>query len=508
MKTKPDISTSSQLVELQNANKKLEAENQQQRIDLAYYRQELEQLKRMIFGSKSERFTKETNTNQLSIFEEKSVSSPLKSEKEAVFYTRTKPKKIKPKGHSRPKIAEHIPRQVEYIEPEEDVSGAKKIGEEITEILEYEQGRLYARKLVRPKYAYKEQEDKGITIAPMPSLPIPHGNAGAGLLAHMQVSKFVDHLPIHRQLKQFRRGGVEIAESTANDWQKSIYKLLMPLYERLISEVLSQNYLMADESPIPVLSKNKPGSTHRGYHWVYFSPQTGLVVFDYQQGRGQEAPENFLKSFKGALQTDGYAGYNGFTKRKNIVMLACMAHARRKFEKALQEDPDKAGYALEEIKKLYLIERRANSPDGKIYPEKRGKLRQAEAVPILEGLEKWMKEEVSQTLPKSAMGKALSYALNLWDRLYRYVENGDWEIDNNLVENSIRPLALGRKNYMFAGSHKGAQRTAMFYSFFGSCQKLGIDPHTWLKDVLERIPEHKANKLHELLPHNWIQSKA
>ena len=175
---------------------------------------------------------------------------------------------------------------------------------------------------------------------------------------------------------------------------------------------------------------------------------------------------------------------------------------------ALEDDPDRAGYALEKIKHLYQVEPEASPPGKKISPDHRKKLRQEKAIPILDELEEWMKKEIMQTLPKSNMGKALSYVLGLWDRLRRYVDDGHWEIDNNLVENSIRPLALGRKNYMFAGSHRGAQRAAMFYSFFGSCQKLGINPYTWLKDVLERIPEHKANKLHELLPHNWINTKA
>ena len=506
MKIEPNISSSETItLSLEEYNSLVEEQKRKDQ-KLAYLRNEIAQLKRMIFGSKSERFKKETDDKQLSIFEDEAAKAPSKPQEEEVAYTRKKPEKSKRRGHARPKIAAHIPRHEEHIEPKEDITGARKIGEEITEVLEYTPGNLYVRKYIRAKYA--DAEGEGVVIGSLPSLPIPHGNAGPGLLAHMHVSKFVDHLPVHRQLKMLGRSGVEIAESTANDWQNSIAKLLTPLYDKLIAEVVSQDYLMADETPIPVLSQNKPGSTHKGYHWVYFSPETNLVVFDYHHSREQKAPETFLKNFSGALQTDGYIGYNSFTKKHGIVMLACMAHARRYFEHALDDDPDRAGYALEKIKDLYQVEREASPPGEKISPDKRKKLRQEKAIPILDELEEWMKKEIMQTLPQSNMGKALSYALGLWDRLRRYVDDGRWEIDNNLVENSIRPLALGRKNYMFAGSHRGARRAAMFYSFFGSCQKIGINPYTWLKDVLERIPEHKANKLHELLPHNWINTKA
>ena len=223
-----------------------------------------------------------------------------------------------------------------------------------------------------------------------------------------------------------------------------------------------------------------------------------LVCFDYRKGRGREGPELFLKEFKGTLQTDGYAAYNKFESRQGITLLACMAHARRKFEHAKENDPERAIYALKKIQTLYSIERKARD-EGFSYKQRK-ELRRNESNPVLEELETWMKDQLSEVLPKSAIGKAITYTLKLWKRLTRYTEDGRWEIDNNPVENSIRPVTLGRKNYLFAGSHEGAKRAAMMYSFLGTCKINGVEPFAWFKDVLKRIPDHSIQKLEELLP--------
>ena len=255
---------------------------------------------------------------------------------------------------------------------------------------------------------------------------------------------------------------------------------------------------MADETPIPVLTKDKPGSTHKGYHWVYYAPLERRVCFDYRKGRGREGPREFLDGFKGALQTDGYAAYNGFEKQDGVTLLACLAHARRKFEKCKDNDPMRANHALKKIQELYDVEREAR--EQKFTFEERKELRQKESVPVLTELEKWMKKELIEVLPKIAIGEAIDYTLKLWKRLERYTEDGRWEIDNNKIENSIRPVALGRKNYMFAGSHEGARNAAMIYSFLGTCKINNVEPYAWLKDVLTRIPDHSIQQLEELLP--------
>ena len=330
-------------------------------------------------------------------------------------------------------------------------------------------------------------KDQRIIIGNLPSLPIPRSNVGPGLLAYILVNKFVDHLPFYRQVQQFKRQGVDIAESTMNDWFTGVCKLMDPLYQRLRVRVQQANYLMADETPIPVQTQDKPNAMHKGYHWVYFSPVEKLVCFDYQTGRGRAGPEGFLKNFTGAVQTDGYSVYDSFEKPGKITLLACMAHARRKFDQACDSDRERAEKALLLFQSLYEIEREARD-HGLSYDDRQA-LRQEKSIKPLEDLHAWLTENSLQVLPKSVIGQAISYTLNLWPRLIRYKENGHWEIDNNLVENSIRPVALGRKNYLFAGSHEGARRAAIMYSFLGTCKKNNVEPFTWLKDVLTMLPD-------------------
>lgn len=461
-----------------------------------YLKQQLSELKRMIFGSKSERFVP-TDDSQLSLFGFEQEAEK-ETETEQISYTREKAKKEK-KNAVRAKIPAHLPRIEETIEPEGIEEGSKKIGEEITEILEYNPARVFVRKIIRPKYA--KPRDEGVTIAELPSLPIPKGNAGASMLAYIMVSKFVDHLPYYRQIQIFKRQELILSDSTINGWFNATANLLEPLYDTLELQVLQSDYIQADESPIGVQDSHKKGALHTGYQWVYRAPIGRLVLFKYHHSRARKAPEAILKNFSGSLQTDGYQAYQNMKTKGEITLLACMAHARRYFEKALGNDKKRAGHVLAQMQRLYHIERDARERG--ISFETRKRYRQLYARPILAELETWLKNNISQTLPKSAIGKAIAYTLNLWPKLKEYINDGRYEIDNNLIENAIRPLALGRKNYLFAGSHKAAQRAAMMYSFFATCKINQVEPLAWLTDVLNRIPEHKANKLTELLPQNW-----
>ncbi len=465
------------------------------RHDNLYLHQELEKLKRMIFGAKSERFVP-SDSAQLSMDLGQPVPAPVEPQTEEITYTRQKTDKAK--GHARMEISASIPRETIVIEPAEDVTGAKKIGEVITEVLDYIPGKLTVKQFVRIKYALPNEQ--GIVIGQLPSLPIPRGNVGAGLLAHLIISKFVDHLPFYRQVQMFKRQGVTLAESTVNDWFRGGCDLLEPLYECLKKKILQGSYLMADETPISVLTEDKPGATHKGYHWVYYNPVERLVLFDYRKGRGREGPQELLKDYRGTLQTDGYTAYDSFEHKPGITLLACMAHARRKFDEALKNDKARAEHVLELMQQLYKIERQAR--EEQLDYDQRKALRQEKASPILQELHVWLKENVTQTLPKSAIGIAITYTLHLWPRLVRYLDDGRYEIDNNLIENSIRPVALGRKNYLFAGSHEGAQRAAMMYSFLGTCKINNIEPFEWLSTVLKRISDHSIQRLEELLPGN------
>lgn len=318
------------------------------------------------------------------------------------------------------------------------------------------------------------------------------------MIAHLLVSKFVDHLPFYRQRQIFKRQDLDIAESTINGWFNAGCDLLLPLYEALKIKLLSTDYLMADETPIPVQTKDKPGSTHKGYHWVYYDPIHRLVLFDYRNTRGREGPDELLKNFSGYLQTDGYGGYSHFEKTNNIILLSCMAHARRKFEHALENNPTLAEHALKMFRDLYRVESEARQ---EYLPFDQLKdLRQEKSKPVLEQMEKWLKEQIVVLPPKSAIGMAMAYTLKLWPRLIKYIDDGRFQIDNNLIENSIRPVALGRKNYLFAGSHEAAQQAAVIYSILATCKLHGVEPFAYLTKILSTIPDHPANKLQELIP--------
>jgi hypothetical protein len=262
---------------------------------------------------------------------------------------------------------------------------------------------------------------------------------------------------------------------------------------------------MADESPVPVLDSSKEGSTHKGYYWVFYAPLTHLIMFIYHKSRGGDAPREVLKDFQGYLQVDGYSVYDQFERTEGFVLMACMAHIRRKFHEALSNDKVRADNALEQIGLLYAVEKQAR--ENQMSHEARFDLRKEKSEPVMQSLRTWMLEQYSQVLPKSAIGQALSYALQHWDRACNYLKDGKLEIDNNWIENKIRPLALGRKNYLFAGSHEAAARAGMMYSFFAMCRKEEINPSQWLSDVLARIQDHPINQIHQLLPHNWKQEK-
>jgi transposase len=384
------------------------------------------------------------------------------------------------------------------IEPQEDVTGWTRIGEEITEELERIPGKLFVRQYVRPKYAKPDGE--GVVIGELPPRPIDKGIAGPGLLAQIIIDKYTDHLPVHRQIQRFEREGIKLPASTLTGWISGTCSLLEPLYEVHRKRVLSSNYLQADETPIKVLDKDKKGTTHRGFHWVYHAPQERLVLFDYREGRGREGPTECLKDFIGYLQTDGYAVYEEFDKKVDITLLHCMAHARRKFDEAKGNDLVRASHVLTEMQKLYALERQAK--DNELSHDELYQLRQQQAVPVLDDLKTWMLENYKAVLPQSTIGQALHYSLQRWDKLCLYTTDGRLQIDNNRIENTIRPVAIGRKNYLFAGSHNGARRAAMLYSFLGTCKINGVNPFEWLRYALNVIPNHPVNKLQELLPNS------
>lgn len=465
---------------------------------------ELDQLKRLVFGSRHERFVSSTPEEQLALGLNISVLDKSQSViTQPITYLRTISKPAKKESGGRMKFPADLPREQILIEPIEDVTGFKKMGQEVTEELDYTPGKFFVRQYIRTKYVRPQPEEgqANIVIGALPSRIIEKGIAGAGLLAQVIIDKFVDHLPLHRQIERFKRARITLPISTMSDWVAQGCKEIEVLYESQRDLILSCDYLEGDETTIKVLDQGKKGKTHLGYYWVYRAPLENLVLFDYQQGRGGEGPKELLKSFKGYLQTDGYDVYNYFGSLEGITLVGCMAHARRKFDEALINDRQRAEYALILIQQLYAIERKAKEED--LSHAQRYALRQQQAIPILDKLKQWMTDQYPSIPNKSPIAQAIYYSLRRWDKLCVYTTDGKLQIDNNLVENSIRPVAIGRKNYLFAGSHNAARKAAMLYSLLGTCKINNINPYEWLKDVFERIPSHPINKIQELLPHKW-----
>ena len=491
-----------------------QAENTQLQYAVASLSHQLGQLRKMIFGTKSERFIT-THTNainpqlSLSLEAETIAACPVTTTAKVTYLrTQTEVRDNKMKPHpGRMKLPESLRRETVLLQPDSDVSGLKKIGDEVTEVLDYVPGELYVKRYIRPKYVKPADETAHTVItASLPGRILEKCMAGEGLLSQIIVDKYVDHLPLHRQLQRFARAGVAIAQSTINDWVRAVLVQLTALYEVHKRQVLTSSYLHADETPLKVLDETKKGTTHQGYYWVYHNSRDKLVLFDYRKGRGREGPDDILKDFTGYLQTDGYVVYDDFEKRKGITLLHCMAHARRKFSDALQNDKDRAEHALALLQQLYAVERTIKQEALKAAAIL--KLRQQQAVPVLKAVKDWMVAEYPKVLPKSPIGQAMSYCLPRWEKLSIYTTDAGLQIDNNGVENAIRPVAIGRKNYLFAGSHEAAQRAAMVYSLFATCRLHGINPYHWLKDVLERMHLYTTANIKELLPQNWKNKEA
>lgn len=459
------------------------------------------QLEKMLFGSRHERFVPDNGAvaEQLALGLQAEAIGQRTVTKEEVTITRTNIQVEKKPHPGRMALPADLPREIIRIEPQADTTNLKKIGEEITEQLDVTPSEFFVRRFVRPKYALAEGE--GVIIGKLPSQPIDKCIAGPGLLAQVITDKYVDHLPLYRQEQRYSRVGITLAPSTLCNWKSNVCSLITPLYDAMVKEVLQTNYLHVDETTIKVLDTDKKGTTHRGYFWVYHNSHKKIVIFDYRKGRDPAGPSEILKAFKGHLQTDGYEVYVDFGRHEGITLLHCMAHARRKFSEALQNDKVRSEYVLQYMQQLYAIEECARHT--KLSFDEIYQLRQQKAVPILEHLGKWMKEAYVQVTPKSSIGKALAYSIERWEALSLYTSNGMLHIDNNPVENSIRPVAIGRKNYLFAGSHQAAQESAMIYSLLGTCKMHNINPWQWLKDILTRLPDHPINQIKELLPHNW-----
>ncbi len=509
----------------------LEAQNKELSSEVAQKDQEIKKLtdqlawfRQKYFSKSSEKFIKEDPNQRkldfdgLEILPEE-VTAVKEADKQIAEYERRKVVREKKKPVRLP-IPEGLRREIEVIEPEGLQADWVRIGVEVTEILEHKPGELYVRRIERPKYAVKpavnevsvtgqpEQEDSStIAVAAMPLLPLPRSNAGPSLLAELMMNKYYFHLPFYRQIVMLKMTGFHLPQSTLNGWFQGSSDLLRALYLRLKDIVLASDYIQVDESTVPVID-NEKHKTRKAYLWMVRSVMDDLVFFHYDKGsRAQKVVVDLLKDFKGAVQTDGYSAYSIYEQKKGVLLLGCWAHARRKFHESLQEDKNGAEYALEQIGKLYKVEQMADDQD--LDFEQRSELRKRLAYPIMRAFEKWIVAYHPKALPGGRMSKALSYTYNLFERLSRYHLDGRYLPDNNLAENAIRPLAVGRKGYLFCGNHDAAENAAIMYSLLGCCKASDVNPREWLTDVFSKIASYNANynlDLSDLLPHIWKKS--
>jgi transposase len=423
-------------------------------------------------------------------------------------------KRNRRKGNIKPgrRIPDHLPRKrIERTLAEDERvcpccnKPMHKIGEEITERLDCEPIKLIVNQYVQFKYACPACPDGRGGVKTAPSVPavIEKGIAEPGLLAQIVVAKYADHLPLHRQQGIFARHGADLSKSTMCDFVADVSDLTMPVVKELKRGIVTGSVIHSDDTHVTVQDAGANGGSRRAFVWVYIG-ENGDVVFDFTDSRSREGPELFLTGFQGYLQVDAYAGYDNIFATRKVIEVACWAHVRRRFFAAAKLGVEIGAKVVEAIQALYAIERHAAALD----PDQRRALRQKDAKPILDAMLPWLQGESQRALPASVLGKAFSYCLKLWPALVRYLEDGRLAIDNNISERAMRRVAVGRKNWMFAGSNEGGKRAANLYSLIASCHAHGVDPWSYLKDILPRLATTPQSRITELTPRGWKASRA
>ena len=491
-----------------------EVNRQQTQID--HLHEQIRLLRSKLFGRKTEQYV-DSGQDQLRLFDE--IEDAASSEEEGqqevpvVAYRRKK--------RGRKPLPEDLPRieKIHDLPEEEKVCACgyelTKIGEEVSEKLDYVPAKLQVIKHIRYKYACKacegvDSDGGAVKIAPPPVQIIPKGIATPGLLAQILVSKFCDALPFYRQEKIFARLGIDLHRATMANWAIKVSEQCRPLMQVLRSEILSGPLVNIDETTVQVLKEPDRANTTKSYMWVFRGgpPDKPALVFDYHPTRSGQVPKDYLNGYQGYIQTDGYSGYDALGAQKGIVHVGCWAHVRRKFFEVVQarkknsRQKNKTGsgdVALSYIKKLYTIESMANRQD--YSAEQIQQMRQEQAKPVLDEFKAWLEKRFVQTPPKGLLGKAISYALNQWPRLIIYLEDGQLRPDNNLVENAIRPFVIGRKNWLFSGHPRGAAASACLYSLIETAKANRLEPYLYFRFLFDRLPfAANENEFRSLLP--------
>jgi transposase len=463
-------------------------------------------LRRYLFGRRRERFLDDPGQGHLFDIPEFLVGPEPAAPTPADDGAQPRPKAARPPRRTRLDHLEHIRVDHDLSEPEKTCSCCgrpmRRIGEDESRELEFVPARLHVNVHILPKYACPTCRD-GVASPPVPPKPVPGGIAGPGLVAFVVVSKFADHLPLYRLEDILTRYGVYLARSTLCDWVRNAALLLEPLAELQKARVLLSPIIWTDDTPVTVLGGEKPGSS-TGRFWVYIGDdEHPYSAYDFTTSRERDGPAEYLKDYRGFLQADAYGGYDGIylDSGGKIIEVACWAHARRKFFEALSNAPRQANQVLEWIRQLYDIEDRARD----FTPAARQALRERESVPILDRIENYLAELKDRILPKSAMGKAVTYARNQWAALRRYTTDGRLTIDNNVSERTLRLQAIGRRNWTFLGSAAAGPRAAVLFTILAGAKRHRLEPWAYLRDVVLKLSAGETD-LESLLPDRWAAS--
>lgn len=468
----------------------------------ALLRQKIDLLVRRVFGASSERLDRA----QLELLPERSPASPEDPAPEPLKQLRLP----LPRRARAPRLPEDLPVVEEVIDPEPVKAAPQNwrcIGQEVSEQLDYEPARFLRRRTLRRKYVQRDQLDAVPLIAPLPERLLDRSLPAPGLLAHILVGKYCDHLPLYRQEQMFeRRHRVHLPRQTLARWVGLAAEWLKPIYEQIRTGVMSGGYVQVDETPVRYLAPGN-GQTKQGYLWTAHRPG-GDVIYRWETSRAAACLDNILPvDFTGTLQCDGYSAYGAFAGRRTITLAGCWAHVRRKFHDALESSPRTAGWLLRQIQNLYRIEARLREQGAG--PRLRWAVRAHQSRPLVEQLQRALigLKASGRYLPQSLLGQAIDYALGQWSTLQVYLEDGRIEIDNNLVENAIRPTAVGKKNWLFIGEAEAGERSAILYTLVESCRRRGIDPYAYLRDVLSRLPNMTNWQVPDVTPAAWAKAR-
>lgn len=491
------------IILLDQENQVLNRENQCLQEQLAWF-------KRQIFGKRSERVVSDLNSRQLLLEGFENLATKEEEKRQVASHARKKPNR---NGQDKITLPEDLPVKTTILDIPEEEKVCKdtgqplvKIGVEISHKLAHEPGSYYIKEIIRPKYVHPRKEEAGVMTAEMPDSLLPKCKADESLLAEIITKKFADHLPLYRIAEGMEREGIKISRKLLSQWVVKCGMALKPLYEEMLKRVLESQNIFIDESPVKLWQKEK---CKQAYMWVVVGGDEAdppYRIYEFKENRCHDNVLDILKDYRGGLHSDKYAAYQRLAEKKIITWFPCWSHIRRKFFEAEAGDPEFRRWVLMKIRHLFMLERVAWSR----LPEERLKIRQEKEVPIIDELISKIKSRLidGKILPKSKLKEAMGYICGLIPYLKNYTKDAFASLDNNVAERAVRPLAIGRKNWLFFGSSDGGEAGAVLFSLVQTCRGLGINPREYLEDVMRRVMGHCHQKLHELLPDHWLRSRA